>query len=171
MNTHTPNTKCFGKSFPFQTIIFIHKIISETLLDFNPWWLRWQSICLRCRRPRFDPWVGKIPWRRKWQSTPVLLPGKSHGQRSLVGYSPWGCKESDTTEWLHFHFHFQSTIHQWESLEQSSSGPRNKQLNWCNYHSIYGQNKIDLLKIHGVFIYLFTRFNLSKKILSKILSL
>ena len=110
------------------------------------------------------------PWRRKWQSTQGL-PGKSHGQRSLVGYSPWGCKESGTTEWLHFHFHFQSTIHQWESLEQSSSGPRNKQLNWCNYHSIYAQNKIDLLKIHGVFIYLFTRFNLSKKILSKILSL
>ena len=39
----------------------------------------------------------KIPWRRKWQSTPVLLPGKSHGQRSLAGYSPWGHKESDTT--------------------------------------------------------------------------
>ena len=39
---------------------------------------------------RFDPWVGKIPWRRKWQSTPVLLPGKYHCQRSLVGYSPWG---------------------------------------------------------------------------------
>ena len=46
---------------------------------------------------RFDPWVGKIPWRRKWQPTPVLLPGKSHGQRSLVGYSPWGRKESDMT--------------------------------------------------------------------------
>ena len=43
-----------------------------------------------------------LTWRRKWQSTPVLLPGKSHGQRSLVGYSPWGCKESDTTEQLHF---------------------------------------------------------------------
>ena len=42
-------------------------------------------------------------WRRKWQSTPVLLPGKSQGQRSLVGYSPWGRKESDTAEWLHFH--------------------------------------------------------------------
>ena len=41
-------------------------------------------------------------WRRKWQPTPVLLPGKSHGLRSLVGYSPWGRKESDTTEWLHF---------------------------------------------------------------------
>ena len=46
--------------------------------------------------------VGKIPWRRKWQSTSVLLPGKSHGQKSLVGYSPWGRKESDTTEQLHF---------------------------------------------------------------------
>ena len=43
-------------------------------------------------------------WRRQWHPTPVLLPGKSHGQRSLIGYSPWGCKESDTTEWLHFHF-------------------------------------------------------------------
>jgi len=53
-------------------------------------------------RPRFGPWVGKIPWRRKWQSTPALLPGKSHGQRSLVGYSPWGCKELDTTERFHF---------------------------------------------------------------------
>ena len=41
-------------------------------------------------RPRFDPWVRKIPWRRKWQPTLVFLPGKSHGQRSLVGYSPGG---------------------------------------------------------------------------------
>ena len=40
-----------------------------------------------------DPWVGKIPWRREWQSTPVFLPGEFHGQRSLAGYSPWGCKE------------------------------------------------------------------------------
>ena len=49
-------------------------------------------------RPGFEPWVEKIPWRRKWQSTPVLLPGKSHGQRSLVGYSLWGRKELGTTE-------------------------------------------------------------------------
>ena len=54
--------------------------------------------------------MGKIPWRRKRQPTPVLLPGKSHGQRSLVGYSPWGCKESDTTERLHFHFHYKITV-------------------------------------------------------------
>ena len=65
-----------------------------------PWWLRWERICLQCRKPRFDPWVGKIPWRRKWQSTPGFLPGKSHGQRGLVGYSPWSHKESETTEEL-----------------------------------------------------------------------
>ena len=57
-------------------------------------------VCLRCKRPRFDPWVGKIPWRRNWQLTPVFLPGKSHGQRSLASYSPRGHKESDTTERL-----------------------------------------------------------------------
>ena len=48
-----------------------------------------ESSC-RCRRFRLDPWVGKIPWRRKWKPTPVFLPGKSRGQGSLVGYSPWG---------------------------------------------------------------------------------
>ena len=45
-----------------------------------------------------EPWLGKIPWRRGWQSTPVFLPGKSHGPRNLVGYSPWGRKELDTTD-------------------------------------------------------------------------
>ena len=49
---------------------------------------------------RFDPWVGKIPSRRKCLFIPVFLPGEFHGQRSLAGYSPGGCKESDTTEWL-----------------------------------------------------------------------
>ena len=56
--------------------------------------------CRRQRRHGFSPWVGKIPWRRAWQPTPGFLPAKSHGQRSLVGYSPWGYKELDTTEWL-----------------------------------------------------------------------
>ena len=55
------------------------------------------------RRPGLDPWVGKIPWRRKWQPTPVSLPGEFHGQRSLAGYSPWGFKESDMTEQLNQH--------------------------------------------------------------------
>ena len=67
-----------------------------------PWWLRGQSVCLQCGRPRFDPWVRKILWRRKRPPTPVLLPGNSHGRRTLVGYSPWGRKELDTTERIHF---------------------------------------------------------------------
>ena len=67
-----------------------------------PWWRRRQRICLWCKRPRFDPWVRKIHWKREWQPTPVFLPGEFHGQRSLVGYSSWGHKELDTTEWLFF---------------------------------------------------------------------
>ena len=55
---------------------------------------------MQCRRPGFDPWVRKIPWRRKWQPSPVFLPWEFHGQRSLAGYNPWGPKESDTTERL-----------------------------------------------------------------------
>jgi len=50
------------------------------------------------KRCRFDPWVGKIPWRRAWQPIPVFLPGESHAQRSLVGCSPWGHEELDKTE-------------------------------------------------------------------------
>ena len=53
--------------------------------------------CRRHKRHRLNPWVGKIPWRRKRQPNPVLLSGKSHGQRILVGFSPWGLKESDWT--------------------------------------------------------------------------
>ena len=53
-----------------------------------PQWLSGKAATCQCRRHRFDPWVGKMPWRRKWQPTPVFLPGKSHGQRSLVGCSP-----------------------------------------------------------------------------------
>ena len=54
--------------------------------------------CRRGKRLRFDPWVRKISWSTRWQPIPVFLPGKFHGQRILVGYSPWGCKESDMTE-------------------------------------------------------------------------
>ena len=57
-----------------------------------------KRVCQQFRRPRFNPWVGKIPWRRKSQPTPVFLPGEFHGQRSLAGCSPWGHKESDMTE-------------------------------------------------------------------------
>ena len=70
------------------------------------WWIRWWRIRLQFRSLRFDPWVGKIPWRRKWQPTPALLPGESHGQRNLAGYSPWGCRVRydwvANTDWLTF---------------------------------------------------------------------
>ena len=61
---------------------------------FSKWWLRRYRICLQCRRPGFDPWVRKIPWRRKGQPAQVFLPGESHGQRSLAGYSQTGCKRA-----------------------------------------------------------------------------
>ena len=75
----------------------------ENPMDGGAWWAAVHGIA----RVRHD-WVTLLSlftfmhWRRKWQSTPGLLPGKSHGQRSLVGYSPWGCKQSDTTERLHY---------------------------------------------------------------------
>ena len=59
--------------------------------------------CKRRKRHEFYPWVGTIPWSRKQQLTCMFLPGKFHGQRSLVGYSPWSCNESDTTEYTHTH--------------------------------------------------------------------
>ena len=61
------------------------------------------------RETGFDPWVGKIPWRRDRLPTPVFLPGESHGQKSLANYSPWGCKDSDMTERL-THTHISLTI-------------------------------------------------------------
>ena len=61
--------------------------------------------CRSCRKHWFDPWVGKIPWRRKWQPTPVFLPGESHGQWNLAGYSLWGRKESNMIEQLSTHAH------------------------------------------------------------------
>ena len=63
-------------------------------------WLSGEESTCQRRRRRFKPWVGKIPWKRKWQPALVFLPGKAHRQRSLVGYSPWSHKESDTTKQL-----------------------------------------------------------------------
>ena len=53
--------------------------------------------CRSYKKLKFDPWVRKILWRKEWQPTPVFLPGKSHGEKSLAGYSLWGCKKLDTT--------------------------------------------------------------------------
>ena len=63
-----------------------------------PWLFSTKESACQSRKHRFNPWVRKIPWRTKWKSTLVLLPGKIHGQRSLAGYGPWDHKKSDTTQ-------------------------------------------------------------------------
>ena len=70
-----------------------------TSLGASMWLSSKESTC-QYRRHRFDLWVGKIPWRRAWQPTPVFLHGESYGQRSLVGYRPCSCKEKDMAERL-----------------------------------------------------------------------
>ena len=96
--------------------------------------------CLQCRRLGFDPWVGKISWGRKWQPTPVFLLGKPHERRSLVGYSPWGPKESDMTEQLHFHFPFSLT--QLQALARPSATTKAVSLlaHLPNHHSARSQH-------------------------------
>jgi len=102
---------------------------SKYVCDGLPWWLKGKESTCQCRKHGFDPQLEKIPWRRKWQPTLVFLPGKSHGQRGLVGYSPWGRKEPDMAQWLNnnsvhddgFDFQTQSVLmlcsencsHQW----------------------------------------------------------
>ena len=63
-------------------------------------WVGCHPTILQCRRCGFHLWVGKIPWRKKWQSTPIFLPGKFHGQGSLASYSPWGPKKIQTWQQL-----------------------------------------------------------------------
>ena len=81
--------------------IQLHTLMLRIVVTYM--WTSLVAQMVRClpRRSRFDPSLRKILWKRKWQPTLVLLPGKSHGQRSLVGYSLWGREESDTTEQLH----------------------------------------------------------------------
>ena len=76
--------------------------ISNNIMGL-PWWLSWYhththththtQICMQIKRPGFDPWVWEISWQREQQLIPVFFPGEYHGQRSLEGYSPWGCKK------------------------------------------------------------------------------
>ena len=78
----------------------------EVTLIGLPRWCRGEESACQCRRHerhRFNPWVWKIPRRKKWQPVPVFLPGKFHGQRSLAGYSSWGHKGLDLPECIHTH--------------------------------------------------------------------
>ena len=78
------------------------------ILNRLPWWLNGKEPTCKCRRCGFDPWFRKIPWRSKWKPTPVFLPGKSHGKRSLAGYNPWGHKRvghNSATKHTHTYIH------------------------------------------------------------------
>ena len=98
--------KCFTHSL---SVFLQSHTISHTFLIKQEAWYWWgfpggasgkEPACQsrRHRRCGINPWVGKIPWRRKWEPTPVFFPGESHGQRSLAGYSPWDHEELDMTE-------------------------------------------------------------------------
>ena len=81
-------------------LYYIFRIAIPMSLRGLPRWLSGNESACHCKRCRFDPWVKNIPWRSKWQPILVFLPGKSHRQRSLAGYSPWDSKESDMIERL-----------------------------------------------------------------------
>ena len=97
---HLTNTRCSAQMSTFTSVaMFLSSVAAEksdsSLKQTNewlPWWLSGKESTCQCTRHMFHPSVGKIPWRRKWQSAPIFLLGKSHGQRSLAGYSPPGKK-------------------------------------------------------------------------------
>ena len=92
-------------------IHLIRKGISCVLSHGLPRWCSGKESACQCKRCRFDPWIGKIPWSRKWQLALVFLSEKFHGQKSLASYSPWGCKKSDMTEHTHICTHTHTHTH------------------------------------------------------------
>ena len=88
-----------------------------------------------------------LSWRRKWRPTPVLLPGESHGRRSLVGCSPWGFKELDTTEWLHFtHFILAYWRRKWQPTLVFLPGEPHEQRSLAG-HGPWGQRESDMIEV------------------------
>ena len=104
--------------------------------------------------------TSHIGWRRQWQPTPVLSPGKSHGRRSLVGRSPWGHEESDTTERLHFHFSLSCVGEGNGNPLQCSclENPRDEGAWWAAWGCRVGHNWSDLAAAaEGIFLYILNR--------------
>ena len=107
-----------------------------------------KGIFLQCRRPGFDLWVRKAPWRKECLPIPVFLPGEFHGQRSLVGYSPWGCKESDMTEQLMHHHH-----HTCICSPLNSPPIRPAISHWAEFHVLYSRSLLVIhLKYNSVYV-------------------
>ena len=104
------SSTCFGGK------IVIYLLNQEYHFLRFPWWLSGRESVCQPRRRGFDPWVGKIPWRRKWQPTLVFLPGKSQGQRSLAGYRPWDHKRVQkdlVTKWQQHHLPWGRSLKAW----------------------------------------------------------
>ena len=119
MTNHLENWWMIFKDSSGSKSLISYLSTEQGLLFYGlPWWLRRWRIQSACNvgGPRVNCWVWKMPWRREWQPTPVFLPGKSHGQKNLVVYSPWGHKRSDMTLWLtlfivlYLFLHFQLCI-------------------------------------------------------------
>ena len=91
--------------------------------------------CRRCESRGFNPWVGKIPWRRAWQPHPIFLPGEFHGQRNLVDYSPWSYKELDTTEVTYTHMHMATQSDAQNLKREPGSGARHQ---LCHLQTLQG---------------------------------
>ena len=107
-----------------------HKIGSTSVsISGLPWWLRQQRIHLQCRRPGFDPWIKKVPWRRAWQPTPAFLPENPNGERSLAGCSSWGRRvahdwaSKHTCQFLYYFFKkcwFPSCFWNWHDMLEAT---------------------------------------------------
>ena len=88
---------CGGEGTMYMSPSFINQILKFKMQLRNhksgaSWVAQWLRVCCKCKRHKFNPWVRKTPWRRRWQTTPVFLLGEFHGQSSLAGYSPWDHK-------------------------------------------------------------------------------
>ena len=92
----------------------MYKMMTIEIYSGLPWWLRWQRICLRCRRPRFDPWIGKMPWRRERKPPPVFLPTESPRTEEPGGLQSMGLQRvghDQVTKNTHKHTHTHTHTH------------------------------------------------------------
>ena len=121
-----------------------------------PSWLSGKESASQFRRREFDPWVGKMLWRRKWLPTPVFLPEEPHGQRSLVGCSPWGCKELSTKHHQQNNNAYKVVVISPSRIVLSSRGTikytKNSDLplDWFHCLNEYGDQRIESLVVPGI---------------------
>ena len=117
-----------------------------------PRWCSGKEFAYQSRRHRrcgFDPWVGKIPWKRKWKPPPVFLPGKSHGQGSLEGCSSQGCKESDTTSQPST----PTCAHTYKISKQQGSAVQHRELYSASCNNLSTERKVNVKSLSRVWLF------------------